>query len=246
MVAFDRAGFGWSEHSPAPQDAGQSAKELHTALRQAGIPGPYVLAGHSYGGLLARVFAAAYPDEVAGLVLVDPRHGDQANRYPPEGLAADRAAEQFMRYAPVLARLGILRLGTYFRDVASDLPARQAAEVTAFEASAKLFDALRVQGRSLNVTDAQSLAAGPLGARPLVVLSAGTAWLSVGAPADATRRAYTAMNIEQAGLSSNSVHRVVEGASHMSLVHRHDDAQATVTAIREVVEAAQSGQPLAR
>src|SRR5688572_27011840 len=77
VVAYDRAGLGWSDPGPKPRDAGQSARELHVALQRMGITGPFVLAGHSYGGLAVRAFAALYPDEVAGMVLVDGSHPDQ-------------------------------------------------------------------------------------------------------------------------------------------------------------------------
>ena len=71
-VSYDRAGIAWSEPAPEPRDARQVARELHTALGNAHVPPPYVLVGHSFGGPLIRVFAGLYPNEVAGLVLIDP------------------------------------------------------------------------------------------------------------------------------------------------------------------------------
>lgn len=71
-VSYDRAGIGWSAPGPKPRDARQVARELHTALHNAHVAPPYVLVGHSFGGPLNRVFAGMYPDEVAGMVLVDP------------------------------------------------------------------------------------------------------------------------------------------------------------------------------
>ena len=73
VCAYDRAGMGWSDTGPAPRTPGQIARELHTLLTNAGIPGPYVLVGHSAGGKNVRMFALQYPDEVAGMVLVDAR-----------------------------------------------------------------------------------------------------------------------------------------------------------------------------
>jgi len=72
VVAYDRAGLGQSGAGPKPRTAKQFATELHTALKNAGITPPYVLVGHSMGGITVRVFADMYPQEVAGLVLVDP------------------------------------------------------------------------------------------------------------------------------------------------------------------------------
>jgi pimeloyl-ACP methyl ester carboxylesterase len=71
-VTYDRAGSGMSEPGPKPRDARQIARELHAALQKAGIAPPYVLVGHSFGGPLNRVFAGLYPDEVAGMILIDP------------------------------------------------------------------------------------------------------------------------------------------------------------------------------
>lgn len=71
-VSYDRAGIGPSEAGPKPRSAKQIAAELHTALQNAGIPPPYVLVGHSFGGIYVRVFADMYPKEVAGMVLIDP------------------------------------------------------------------------------------------------------------------------------------------------------------------------------
>jgi pimeloyl-ACP methyl ester carboxylesterase len=69
---YDRAGFGWSDAGPLPRTAGRLASELHALLAAARIAPPYVLVGHSFGGLTARLFASRHPAEVAGLVLLDP------------------------------------------------------------------------------------------------------------------------------------------------------------------------------
>ena len=71
VCVYDRAGRGWSEPATTAQDGEQIATDLHTLLQRANVPGPYVLAGHSFGGLYVLAFAARYPDEVAGMVLVD-------------------------------------------------------------------------------------------------------------------------------------------------------------------------------
>ena len=71
VCVYDRAGRGWSEPADTAQDGAQVATDLHTLLQRGHVPGPYVLAGHSFGGLYVLTFAARYPDEVAGMVLVD-------------------------------------------------------------------------------------------------------------------------------------------------------------------------------
>src|SRR5215217_6068545 len=71
VCVYDRAGRGWSDPADDPQDAARIAADLHTLLERAQVPGPYVLAGHSLGGLYVQTFAATYPDQIAGLVLLD-------------------------------------------------------------------------------------------------------------------------------------------------------------------------------
>jgi hypothetical protein len=78
VCTYDRAGYGWSEPGPLPRTAEHIAHELHTLLHTAGVPGPYVLAGHSLGGLPVRVFAHDYAAEVSGVVLIDSMHPRQA------------------------------------------------------------------------------------------------------------------------------------------------------------------------
>jgi pimeloyl-ACP methyl ester carboxylesterase len=76
VCSYDRAGLARSDYGPTPRDAKNSAADLHTLLTKAGISAPYVLVGHSFGGLLIRRFAFDYPGEVEGLVFVDSLHED--------------------------------------------------------------------------------------------------------------------------------------------------------------------------
>lgn len=82
VCSYDRAGMGWSEAGPMPRTSARFVKELRTVLKNADIPGPYVLAGHSLGGVYVRHFARLHPREVAALVLVDGSHEDQVARLP--------------------------------------------------------------------------------------------------------------------------------------------------------------------
>lgn len=88
-VIYDRAGNGWSDGVALPRSSRQVTDELDELLRVTDVPGPYVLVGHSLGGLYARHFAARFPDRVAGLVLLDPAHEDY-DAYMPEQLTAMR------------------------------------------------------------------------------------------------------------------------------------------------------------
>jgi pimeloyl-ACP methyl ester carboxylesterase len=76
-VTYDRAGVGLSEGGPSPRDGRRIVMELHEALRTANLPPPYVLVGASLGGLYIRVFAGTYPEDVSGMVLVDPSNDSE-------------------------------------------------------------------------------------------------------------------------------------------------------------------------
>ncbi|MDF2627536.1 MAG: alpha/beta hydrolase [Symbiobacteriaceae bacterium] len=95
VVTYDRPGLGGSDPGPGP-DATRSPAELHMLLAKAGLPGPYVLVGHSLGGVIARLYAIRYPDEVAGMVLVDSTH---------EFLKDDRSFRQSFAVIGLLLRV---------------------------------------------------------------------------------------------------------------------------------------------
>ncbi len=84
--SYDRAGIGWSDKSPLPRTAEHIVTELHKLLIAAQVPKPYLLVGHSMGGIHMRLFANRYPDEVAGLVLVDSSHEQMLERLPSDPL----------------------------------------------------------------------------------------------------------------------------------------------------------------
>jgi len=83
MFIYDRAGIGNSEIDDRPQHSRQSVDNLHALLKKAGVKPPYVLVGHSIGGLNVRLFASKYPEEVVGVVLLDSSHEDQNKILPP-------------------------------------------------------------------------------------------------------------------------------------------------------------------
>jgi pimeloyl-ACP methyl ester carboxylesterase len=239
--AYDRAGIAWSDAGPPPRDSRQIATELHTLLGNAGVAGPYVLAGQSFGGLYARMFADRYPGEVAGMVLVDASHPDMWARLPPEvtaGLVPD--GWQGLAYRG-LGRLGFPRLTSSF-PAECGLAPRQCAEERAWIVSAKRQDAY-VAEMGAPDRDAQVRATRSLGSRPLVVLTASD-HRDVFGPRYAAQvePTWRQMQDELAALSTNTAHHIVEGATHGSLQTEH--AAVTSAAIGRVVVAVRTGQPL--
>ncbi len=149
-----------------------------------------------------------------------------------------------MAYAPLLARLGIWRLIGLLGDPAPDLPLPQREQYKADWSTTKHWDALQAQNNSIPLTDAAARNAGSLGNRPTIVLSASTAYVKQGAPADESRRVWNELHAELAALSTNSLHRVVEGTTHASLTFNREHAHETSAAILQVVESVRTGQPL--
>jgi pimeloyl-ACP methyl ester carboxylesterase len=168
-VSYDRAGLGWSRGSPRPRDAQTIAMELRDALREAAIEPPYVLAGHSFGGLPVRAFADLYPELTAGLVLVDASHPDQWVRWPTPH--ADKILEVSQRIFGWLGWFGVLRALNLARGISAGLPARQAAELRAGAALPGFAATEAAQIHSWSVSREQLNAAEPLGGLPLAVLA---------------------------------------------------------------------------
>jgi pimeloyl-ACP methyl ester carboxylesterase len=110
VCSYDRAGFGWSDAGPFPRTAGRMADELYTLLDRAGVAPPYVLVGHSFGGLVMRILAARHRAATAALVLVDPAHPeDWVTPAPKEQARIDRGV-RLCRLGGRAARLGMARL----------------------------------------------------------------------------------------------------------------------------------------
>jgi pimeloyl-ACP methyl ester carboxylesterase len=110
VCSYDRAGFGWSDAGPMPRTAGRIADELRTLLDRAGIPPPFLPVGHSFGGLVALIFAHRFRSEIAGLVLVDPAHAeDWVRPAAKEQVQIDRGV-RLCRYGTITARLGLARI----------------------------------------------------------------------------------------------------------------------------------------
>ena len=237
VVAYDRAGLGWSDPAPEPRDAQQSARDLHAALQAAGIQGPYVVAGHSYGGLVVRAFTDLYPDEVAGMVLIDASHPDQWQHIPvsQDGKLNGRGN----LITSILARFGIVRLFQLERGIYTGLPEQQAAEMRAILAKPESW---KTSGDVLLIwnerTTPQINQASSLGDLPLAVLSV----TEQAVFADVL----TSLQAELPNLSSNSIHITVEGATHESLVAKQEHALVVVEAIRQVLESAMTGLKLSQ
>lgn len=109
VCSYDRAGFGWSDAVRGPLELKGIVEDLHALLIGAEIPPPYILVGHSFGGLIVRAFAIAHADRVAGLVLVDPVSINRWSQCEGTELKRLRLGILLSRRGAFLARLGIVR-----------------------------------------------------------------------------------------------------------------------------------------
>lgn len=107
-VSYDRAGLGWSDSGPNPRTSEQMVEELHTLLTNANVPRPYILVGHSFGGLNVRLYADTYPQEVVGMVFVDTSHEDQMSL--PALAKEMKKGALLVTIRGATARFGLIRL----------------------------------------------------------------------------------------------------------------------------------------
>ena len=110
VCSYDRAGFGWSDAGPMPRTAARVAGELRILLERSGVPPPFVLVGHSFGGLVMRVFAARFRQDVAALILVDPAHPEDWVKPAPKELVKIERGIRLCRFGSSAARTGMARV----------------------------------------------------------------------------------------------------------------------------------------
>ena len=233
VCAYDRAGQGRSDPPASPQDGVAVATDLHTLLDRAQIPGPYVLVGHSTGGAYIRVFAARYPDQIAGMVFLDSQPNEAFTGLPdfPSQYSTIRRASALF---PSLARLGVFRLANQFAPDPLPIPTRD--EERAVISTANLNRIQRDEFAELPMTLTEAAALTTLGDRPLIVVTAvkgaQTGWLP--------------LQDRMAGLSTNSAHRVLADTDHPGLIHDGVGAAQASQAILDVVASVRSGAPLTK
>jgi len=231
VCVYDRAGYGWSEAAASPRDGMAVATDLHTLLAQAQEKGPYVLAGHSTGGVFIRVFAARYPEQVAGMVLLDAQPNEAFTRLP-DYPAFYAGFSPVTKLLPYLAQVGIGRLFGFSAQTGLPNAANEgeiAAEVTVHQYRAQRDE---FAGIPAALTQAQALHS--LGNKPLIVVSA---------PIDA-QKGWLVLQAEMTKLSTNRVQRVIPNATHEFLILNKTYAVASSQAILDVVTAVRTAQPL--
>jgi len=195
VITYNRAGYGQSEPGPLPRHSGREAEELKVLLEKASVPGPYVLVGHSLGALNMQVFASQYPDEVAGMVLLDP---------PPLSFILGQEYKG---------------LGVMARQITAEWEAIAASAAESNEAQEKarsaFFRMIASEQREMFGESARLVGAiSSFGDTPLVVLAAGEPNPALGEVADEYQRYWIEQSRTLAGKSTNGKFILVEGSSH--------------------------------
>jgi pimeloyl-ACP methyl ester carboxylesterase len=212
VCAYERAGYGSSQPGPMPRSSQQVADELRLLLEKADIPGPYVLVGHSLGGLNMQVFVSQYPDLVAGAVLLDPP--------PPGFITGERFLELYQMAEGETAGL-----------LAAAEQARQAADPEE-KAKASFYETLASEHAMMMAESAQQVAAiESFGDMPLIVLASGKPNPAFGDSAEAFQQFWIEQNQALATKSANGTFILAEESGH----NLHLDAPDVVLdAIRQV------------
>jgi pimeloyl-ACP methyl ester carboxylesterase len=245
--AYDRAGLGWSEVSGEPRTQEQIAIELHELLAAANVQPPYVLVGHSMGGKSIRLFTELYPDDVSGLVFVDARHENQepTDRTPEQNAADGAAYEASFNLHRILRTTGLVRLfgvplAHMIDPTTNTLPDDMVYRLAMFGVRETVIQTLIAESHESMTNDTQLSAAQLPDGLPVVVL---TAYYSLHSPL--ARESIPNWELGQeslAALSWNSQRLTIDDSSHSIQL---DQPQAVIDAIRVMLEAAQTGEPLA-
>ncbi len=223
VCSYDRAGYGWSDLGPLPRTSERITRELHTLLERAGVAGPYIIAGHSFGGYNAQLFARNYPDQTAGLVLIDSSHPEQIERLPgPEPGTVKRVRPGSNSYVvswffphPNFPDENALMAQRIMQSWQHKMTWRE--EMTVFSVSAKQVKASR-----------------PMPEVPVLVLTRGRSFWPGYSNGDETERVWMELQDELSQLGANPVHLIAERSGHV--IHL-DQPGIVITAMQTMLNA---------
>ena len=223
VCSYDRAGYGWSDPGPLPRTSERITRELHTLLLRAGVAGPYIIAGHSFGGYNAQLFASNYPNETAGLVLIDASHPEQIERLPgPKPGTPKRAKPNANSYViswffphPNFPDENALMAQRIMQGWRHKMTWRE--EMTVFSVSAKQVQASR-----------------PMPKVPIVVLTRGRSFWPAYSKGDETEKIWLQLQDELSQLGANPVHLIAQHSGHV--IHL-DQPDIVITAMETMLDA---------
>lgn len=235
VVAYDRAGYAWSGKAATERTGANIVQELHEALDKEGIHGPYILVGHSLGGMYARLFAQTYRDETVGLVLLDARHEDYGREAEPIYAQEPRQAMPSAFMLSLLKHSGIMRLfqDSFLEGVA---PPEKRSEFINVIGTADYFDAVEEEFRLIGQTE-QALRGQKLGNLPVRIIARGVQpdLTSIGFSKEGSRKlddTWQACQRKMLNLSTDSKLIVASNSGHNI---SDDEPELVVRVIRELL-----------
>ncbi len=240
VCTYDRSGYLWSPWLGRPRSILERTEDLHAVLKRAGVPGPYVFAPLSYGGLIISQYVRRYPDEVAGIAFIDaPDEPVVFNKGYLKSVGGIRAVFGTFGLA---ARFGILRLRNFmFGDPIAGLSPKDMTALKALTARPSLYATIADDFGSIPAAPEEiriPLPPGSLGDKPIIALTHGIPFPPAYA---ALENGWREGQERLVKLSSNSRLVVAEKSNHMIPLEQPD---AVVDAISRVYRAAADRGPL--
>ena len=224
VCAYDRAGYGWSDMGPLPRTTKRITHELHTLLQNAGIHGPYIMVGHSFGGFTAQYFARYFNNEIAGIVLIDSSHEEQVYRLPENGKDVVRRSLHQDRSNMVTRSVLHEHFPKEVAAVAQQLMTRWTALLTWREEMANY---------ALSSRELRDVHDRPILEIPIVVLTRGKRVWPNTPYGDAMETVWKELQDELSTLNGNSTHIIAENSGHV--IHL-DEPELVVDAIHDVLD----------
>ncbi len=223
VCSYDRAGYGWSDPGPLPRTSKRITRELHTLLEKAEVAGPYIIAGHSFGGYNAQLFARNYPDETAGLVLIDASHPEQIERLPgPEPGTMKRVKPGSNSYV----------VTWHFPH--PNFPDENALMAQRIMQSWNHKMTWREEMKVFSVSAKQVQVSRPMPEVPVVVLTRGRSFWPNNTFWHETERVWMELQDELSQLGVNPVHLIAERSGHV--IHL-DQPEIVITAMQTMLNA---------
>ncbi len=222
ICAYDRAGYGWSDMGPLPRTTKRITTELHTLLENAGITGPYIFVGHSFGGYTAQYYARNYQDEIIAMLLIDSSHPEQFYRFPTRKSththkSVDRSKTRYRIQQPTLSNNYPLEVV----DIAYHLMSSWKSTLTLQEERSSFY----ISGLQIDASD-------PMPDIPLIVLTRGQRVWPKDEYGDAMEKTWLQLQEELTSISSKTEHIIAKNSGH--LIHL-DQPGIVIKAVRNLL-----------